>query len=154
MSKGVQIAMGAGLVLLLLGWYGSTQLEDATFVYYQTLGEFRANGSPGEAARVHGYVAEGSIERDVAAQTVRFLVQETPPHAGGTAQGAMPVVYTSLEVPDLFKDGAEVVVEGRLQSDRSFEATNLLAKCPSKFEGATEGEMAEAMPPAGRPTSL
>jgi cytochrome c-type biogenesis protein CcmE len=67
---------------------------------------------------------------------VRFRVQETAPHAGGSAEGALPVVYASLETPDLFKDGAEVVVEGRLAAAAgAFHATNVLAKCPSKFEG-------------------
>jgi cytochrome c-type biogenesis protein CcmE len=45
------------------------------------------------------------------------------------------VVYASLEVPDLFKDGAEVVVEGEPGAE-AFHATNVLAKCPSKFEAA------------------
>lgn len=138
MGKGLQIAVGATLVALLLGWYGLDQVRDGSFVYYQTLEEFRDAARPGEAVRVHGYVAEGSIERDVAAKVVRFRVQSQPPHAGGAAHGAMPVVYTSLETPDLFKDGAEVVVEGRLSGagDGTFHASNVLAKCPSKFEGA------------------
>jgi len=144
MSKGVQIAIGAGLVALLLGWYGWGQIREGSFVYYQTLGEFRSEGSPGQAARVHGYVAAGSIERDVAGGQVRFRVQGTPPHAGGAAGDVLPVVYGSLETPDLFKDGAEVVVEGRLSSagDGAFHATNVLAKCPSKFEGAQQGTQA------------
>ena len=47
------------------------------------------------------------------------------------------MVFASLETPDLFKDGAEVVVEGRLVANgagRHFEADKLMAKCPSKFE--------------------
>lgn len=50
----------------------------------------------------------------------------------------LPVVFASLETPDLFKDGAEVVVEGRMlaASDGTrFHADKVLAKCPSKFEG-------------------
>jgi cytochrome c-type biogenesis protein CcmE len=82
---------------------------------------------------VHGYVAPGSIERDVPGRVVRFRVQNDPPHAGGSAANALPVVYGSLETPDLFKDGAEVVVEGELGPE-AFHATNVLAKCPSKFE--------------------
>jgi cytochrome c-type biogenesis protein CcmE len=49
----------------------------------------------------------------------------------------LSVVYASLETPDLFKDGAEVVVEGQLVLERGskvFEANNVMAKCPSKFE--------------------
>ena len=136
MSKGLQIAIGAALVAALLGWYGLSQVSEGGFVYYQTLAEFRAGGEPGQAARVHGFVVPGSIERDVAGKQVTFRVQETAPHAGGSAEGAMPVVYLGLETPDLFKDGAEVVDEGRLAATAgAFHATNLLAKCPSKFEG-------------------
>ena len=67
MSKGVQIAGGATLIALLLGWYGVTNLEaGASFSYYETLTEFLEEGTTaGGHARVHGYVAEGSIERDV-----------------------------------------------------------------------------------------
>ena len=136
MSKGLQIAIGGALVAALLGWYGLSQVSEGGFVYYQTLAEFRAGGEPGQAARVHGFVVPGSIQRDVALKQVSFRVQEKAPHAGGGADGALPVIYTSLETPDLFKDGAEVVVEGRLSDVAgTFHASNVLAKCPSKFEG-------------------
>lgn len=144
MPKGVQIAIGALLVAGLLGWYGWSSLggEDS-YTYYQTLGEFLSeSGQAPEAgpARVHGYVAEGSIQRDVALRAVRFQVQESPPHAqsANTAStGLLQVEYASLETPDLFKDGAEVVVEGELvpgDDGPVFTATKVLAKCPSKFQ--------------------
>ncbi len=145
MSKGVQIALGAGVCALLLGWYAQSALTDgATFTYYQTLDEFRAapDAAAVRPARVHGFVAVGSIERDVGARSVRFRVQSQPPHAGGASEGALAVRYASLEVPDLFKDGAEVVIEGRLRGSGAsevFHATNVLAKCPSKFEAKAEG---------------
>ena len=69
---------------------------------------------------------------------MRFAVQSRPPHAGGSTGGGMPVLFTSLETPDLFKEGAEVVLEGRLAKDgpeARFHADKLFAKCPSKFEG-------------------
>jgi cytochrome c-type biogenesis protein CcmE len=134
MSKGVQIALGALAIAGLVAWLGASQSGDAAFTYFQTLSEFRANGTVGEPARVHGFVALGSIERDVPGKRVTFQVQERAPHGGGTAEGALSVEYASLETPDLFKDGAEVVVEGRLAPSGEFHATNLLAKCPSKFE--------------------
>ena len=96
------------------------------------------------AARIHGFVVEGSIERDVSAKVVRFHVRSTQESTGRAGEDALPVVYSSLETPDLFKDGAEVVVEGRLVgSDRgTFEATHILAKCPSKFEAKGSGQAA------------
>ena len=49
----------------------------------------------------------------------------------------LTVIFASLETPDLFKDGAEVVLEGRLRTGEpdAFLADKLMAKCPSKFEG-------------------
>lgn len=139
MSKGVQIAGGASVIALLLGWYAWSQVgPGAAFAYYESLTEFQQAASPdGSHARVHGYVATGSIERDVAAREVRFAVQNAPPHAGGEPGVLMPVVFASLETPDLFKDGAEVVVEGRLlavSDGTRFHADKVFAKCPSKFE--------------------
>jgi cytochrome c-type biogenesis protein CcmE len=148
MSKGVQIAIGASAIALLLGWYGMTQLDEGlSFQYFQNLEEFHASGPEmvGQSARVHGYVAAESIERDLEGQQVRFSVQNDPPHSGGPIGETLTVVYGSLETPDLFKDGAEVVVEGQLVMAGGvavFEANNVMAKCPSKFE-AKAGLMAE-----------
>jgi cytochrome c-type biogenesis protein CcmE len=146
MSKGVQIAAGATLIALFFGWYVTSNLAPgASFTYFQDLDEFQAaaEGYAGKHARVRGFVTPGSIERDLAAKQVRFRVQKSPPHGegGGGSPGVLSVVYTGLETPDLFKDGAEVVVEGVLSSagpDGVFRADKVLAKCPSKFEAAPE----------------
>lgn len=140
MSKGVQIAIGAIAVAALLVWWGTTQMQAGlSFQYFQDLDAFHANAHEmvGRSARVHGYVANASIERDVEGKRVVFAVQNDPPHGGGPVGQTLAVVYESLETPDLFKDGAEVVVEGQLvlqSGARVFVADNLLAKCPSKFE--------------------
>jgi len=149
MSKGVQIAIGATAIAALLGWYGLGQLNNGlSFQYFQHLDEFHVHAPAmvGRAARVHGYVAANSIERDVDAKRVRFAVQNDPPHAGGPVGEKLMVEYDSLETPDLFKDGAEVVVEGALvmaDGHPVFEANNVMAKCPSKFE-AKAGLMTES----------
>ncbi|MFP8874612.1 MAG: cytochrome c maturation protein CcmE, partial [Myxococcota bacterium] len=144
MSKGAQIAVGATLIAFLLAWYGYAAVSrDGTFLYYQTLAELRS-AQPGlgdQALRVHGYVALDSIDRDVASKQVRFAVQNDPPHAVGAAEDSLIVIFQSLETPDLFKDGAEVVVEGKLQQvggDTVFLADNVMAKCPSKFQAKAE----------------
>lgn len=137
MSKGLQIALGGVVVAVLLGWYAATNLEAiGTFQYFQTLEEFRTADVQGPA-RVHGYVANGSIVRDLEGRSIRFAVVQEPPHAASaaaTAADSLPVLYGTLEAPDMFKDGAEVVVEGRMGPDAVFVADNVMAKCPSKFE--------------------
>ena len=62
---------------------------------------------------------------------------------GWTSLGAADAYrcYGSLETLDLFKHGAEVVVEGELSTDGEpvFHASKVLAECPSKFQAqATE----------------
>jgi cytochrome c-type biogenesis protein CcmE len=140
MAKGIQITVGAGLVALLLGWYAWSNLDPAaSFQYFQNIEELQASGAPtdGRSMRLHGYVAEGSIERDLEARVVHFTVQNDPPHAVGASGPRIRVRYMSLETPDLFKDGAEVVVEGSFEPgdvrDPVIVADNVLAKCPSKF---------------------
>jgi cytochrome c-type biogenesis protein CcmE len=151
MSKGFQIAGGATVIALLMGWYAVTNLKPgAAFAYYQSLEEFRtaADAQAGRHSRVHGYVAEGSKQRDIAAKQVRFAVQNDPPHAAGNSDVILDVVFSSLETPDLFKDGAEVVVEGRMRETEygvHFQADKVLAKCPSKFEGSQDAPSRAAL---------
>jgi cytochrome c-type biogenesis protein CcmE len=58
----------------------------------------------------------------------------------------MPVVFRSLDVPDLFQDGAEVVVEGRMDPVAGvFVADLVLAKCPSKFQADPDAARAASM---------
>jgi cytochrome c-type biogenesis protein CcmE len=147
MSKGVQLAVGATIIFSLLGWYGYSNLDGApTFQYFQTLDEFlassaRTDAAIGKSLRVHGYVSPGSIDRNLEAKQVSFEVQNDPPHKSGPSASTLAVLFRGLETPDLFQDGADVVVEGTLAIDgarRVFMANNVLAKCPSKFEANAE----------------
>ena len=52
--------------------------------------------------------------------------------------GSLPVVYHGSR-PDVFRDGAEVVIEGQHTVRGAFEAQTLLLKCPSKHEEAPTG---------------
>jgi len=75
--------------------------------------------------KVGAHVVPGSVTRDLAARTLRFQVTD------GSARYA--VLYRGLP-PDTFTDSVEVVVEGRLQKDGIIYATNVLAKCGSRYE--------------------
>ena len=149
MSKGIQIAIGAVLCASLLIWYGVTNLGgEGTFQYFDTLDEFIASNPEsriGDSLRVKGYVTNGTIDRRVDERQVRFAIQNNPPHATGNAAATVAVHYLSLETPDLFQDGAEVVIEGHVESHPSgavLIADNVLAKCPSKFQAMAEEQEA------------
>jgi cytochrome c-type biogenesis protein CcmE len=118
---GVAIA-GAVLYLVLANTGASAE-------YYMTIRELRACGSCAQRiVRVAGVVAPDSIVKNDQTQVIHFTITENAL--------SMPVVYGGT-VPDIFRAGVQVVVEGRLGSAGIFQAQNLLAKCPSKFQSAT-----------------
>ena len=62
----------------------------------------------------------------------------------------LPVRYAQCVVPDTFRDiqgmDVGVTVEGELHADNTFEATSVLAKCPSKYEMQEKQKNGEQMP--------
>jgi cytochrome c-type biogenesis protein CcmE len=117
------VAIGAAVLYLVLANTGTTA------EYYMTIKELRACTScSARAVRVAGVVAPGSIVRHAQPLAVHFTMTDS-------AQ-SMPVVYSGV-VPDIFQPGVQVVVEGHLDSAGVFQASNLLTKCPSKFQSAT-----------------
>jgi cytochrome c-type biogenesis protein CcmE len=85
----------------------------------------------GESYELTGRVAEGSVRRG---EPLRFRIRD---RAGSTS---VPVVYEGV-VPDPFREGREVIVEGRMK-DGTFvaERDSLVTKCPSKFKNKGEEE--------------
>ena len=49
--------------------------------------------------------------------------------------GAIAEAYFAGVVPDTFKDSAEVVLKGQLHGQQ-FQANEVMAKCPSKYQQA------------------
>ena len=80
----------------------------------------------GKTLQVHGYVVPGSIGRKRDALDYQFDLQRN---------GQVIRAYYSGIVPDTFKDEAEVVLTGKFTPE-GFMATDMTAKCPSKYEEA------------------
>ena len=82
--------------------------------------------------KLTGKVVEGSVKRD--GDELSFKIRDRD----GTE--SVPVTYTGV-VPDPFRDGREVIVDGQLK-DGTFvaERDSLVTKCPSKFENADDGD--------------
>jgi|SRR3990172_9082104 len=77
--------------------------------------------------KVSAKVVRGTIKRNSTTQQVDFTISD------GTH--TFPVVYVGL-VPDTFTDDTEidVVVEGKFGRDQVFHATDVIAKCGSRYE--------------------
>ncbi|KPJ91309.1 MAG: hypothetical protein AMS18_08965 [Gemmatimonas sp. SG8_17] len=129
MRASSKFAMGAVLITVSVGYLMASGIKD-TGVYFVTPAELaekvQADASFRDVGvRMGARVVTGSIERDVASQTITFEVTD--------GMKTYPVVYRGL-APDTFTDDADVVVEGRLMADGTFRATTLLAKCGSRYE--------------------
>lgn len=131
MTARAKFITGAVLVTLTVGYLMAEGIKD-TGVYFLMPSELaeRVAGDPSfyeVGVRVGGRVVNGSITRDVASQTITFEVTD--------GQQVYPVVYRGI-APDTFTDEVDVVVEGRLGRDGTLRATNVLAKCGSRYEAA------------------
>jgi cytochrome c-type biogenesis protein CcmE len=113
-----------GAVVYLV--YANTQ---ASAVYYMTVPELKhCTICTTRSVRVAGFVQAGSIKRNDQQGLITFTIADS--------NQSLPVTYSGI-VPDIFRPGTQVVVEGHYTGQGPFQAQTLLAKCPSKFQAAT-----------------
>jgi len=122
-------------VVLAMSYLGYVAFSGAA-MYYLTVDELLARGAAayGEDVRLSGKVLPDSVEDDPATNTLRFSIADKK----NTTGTSIPVVYSGV-VPDAFKPDADVVLEGKLTTTGTFEADNLLVKCPSKYQARPSG---------------
>jgi cytochrome c-type biogenesis protein CcmE len=108
---GALIAIGIAAVLIL-------NALNSNIALYVTPSEVAAGKSPaGQVFRIGGMVKDGSVKRD--GLTVHFVITDMVKD--------IPVAYTGI-LPDLFKEGKGAVIQGRLNADGQFIASEVLAK--------------------------
>ncbi len=120
--------IGGAVIVLAVAILIITSMSGAK-TYYMTVGELKAQGAAaqGQKVRVAGIVIGDSIQWDERNLNLKFDIQDD--------SGRVAVAYHGLR-PDMLQDEAEAVVEGALNAQGTFEATNLMLKCPSKYEEA------------------
>lgn len=113
-SLGV-LALAAALVL--------SALKDSIVFFNSPTDVVEKHVQPGTRIRLGGLVKPGSVQRgDHLA--VRFQVTD--------GKSAIAVNYQGI-LPDLFREGQGVVAQGRLQNDKTFIASEVLAKHDEKY---------------------
>jgi cytochrome c-type biogenesis protein CcmE len=91
---------------------------NSNIALYVTPSEVAAGKAPrGQAFRIGGMVKDGSLKRD--GLTVHFVITDLVKD--------IPVAYTGI-LPDLFKEGKGAVVQGRMNENGEFIASEVLAK--------------------------
>jgi len=108
-----------GLVIVVLAAGLILNAFRSNLVFFYTPSQIAAREAPvGRGFRLGGLVEQGSVKRTEGV-TVTFVVTDTTHRVA--------VRYSGL-LPDLFREGKGVVVEGRLADDGLFHATGVLAK--------------------------
>ena len=106
----------------------TTVAKDA--VYYKHVNEVMNAPDQwyGKPMQLHGFVVDNSILQRPNTMDYRFKIK--------TEEYSVMADYTGI-VPDTFKDGAEVVLSGRLGPEGfKVDPNGVTAKCPSKYEAA------------------
>ncbi|MFV3127410.1 cytochrome c maturation protein CcmE [Niveispirillum sp. KHB5.9] len=98
-----------------------------------------ATKPPGDKlVRVGGLVEGGSVEKVDDGITTRFTITDTAHSVK---------ISTSRPLPDLFREGQGVLVEGRLRADGVFVASEVLAKHDENY---MPKEVADALKASGQ----
>ena len=122
--------------LLALVAYSSEKMS----LYYLTVPELEARETEFADTRfkLAGKVVPGSIIRRDGNRTVEFEIRD--PSDENTAPNTRTIRYSGV-LPDTFRDGADVVLEGAMGPNGIFAAETMLAKCPSKYESQSYDEI-------------
>lgn len=131
MKAGHKFAIGASVIVVAIAALMYTGVKQ-TGVYFLTPSELlsRTSADPSfheVGLKVGAKVVPGTIKRDPSSQRIEFAV--------GDGQNQFPVRYEGI-VPDTFTDAneIEVIMSGKLGRDGVFHATEVLAKCGSRYE--------------------
>lgn len=130
--------MGGAILTLVL-----TGLQNGT-VYSKGVDELLAEKArlSTRTVRVEGVLVKGSLVHRAEPCEYRFKLQKN----GATVD----VAYPQCIVPDTFRDvpgmDVQVTAEGKLAANGHFEASTIMAKCPSKYEMQDRAAKGESSP--------
>jgi cytochrome c-type biogenesis protein CcmE len=132
--------VAVGLVAVALAVAFVLNAFKSNLVFFFSPSDVAQGKAPqGHAFRLGGMVEKGSVTRESDGLTVHFVVTDF-------AQ-SIPVTFKGI-LPDLFKEGQGVVAQGKLGTDGTFLANDVLAKHDEKY---MPPEVADALKRAGKP---
>jgi cytochrome c-type biogenesis protein CcmE len=142
----------AGLVIIGAIVYLIITATSANSQFFLTVQELldRKAEMGGRNVRVSGVVLGDTIRYDAQTLTLEFTVANVPGSqkeidaqgglanalhlaAGDPSRPRLNVVYKGVK-PDLLKGEAQAIMTGKLEADGRFNASELLLKCPTRYE--------------------
>ncbi len=131
------------VVLLGLGMLGIASALvlfafNDNLVFFMSPSDLATKGAPEtRRLRLGGLIEAGSVARQADGRTIDFRVTD--------GSSAVPVVFGGV-LPDLFREGQGVVVEGALGKNGVFKADTVLAKHDERY---MPPEVADALKKSG-----
>jgi cytochrome c-type biogenesis protein CcmE len=138
-GNNLKFIVAGGVIVLAVAYLITVGLQGTT-QYFLTVSELQAKGSAmqNQTLRVSGTLVPGSLEHDGDGLSVHFLI------ADAAAATPLSITYRGGQVPDTMADTSagdvQIVAEGKLNSQGTFTASDVLAKCPSRLEDASPPE--------------
>jgi cytochrome c-type biogenesis protein CcmE len=119
---------GIGIIILLMGVLFYLGMSSSMIAYLDVKDvKTSPEANSSRVVKVTGTVLPGSVKSFNNNRQIKFLISDVK-----DSSYTMEVSYAGI-IPDNFKPGNDVVVEGRLTDNNTFRAESLLAKCPSKY---------------------
>ncbi len=154
----IKFIIGGLLIVAAVVYLIASSLQSSS-QYFLTVQELQGKGSAivGRDVRVSGAVVGSSIQYDANTLTLKFTVANIPgdqkeiDRLGGLAAvlhqavidpktPRLQVVYKGVK-PDLLRDEAQAIMTGKLGQDGTFSASELLLKCPTKYQDAVPNQV-------------
>lgn len=128
------IALAVGFVCYIL----FDGMKSETYFYEVDKAVAQGSALVGKTIRIKGKVEEGSVVGEAGQLERTFSIAERGK--------SLRVRYTKA-LPDTFKEGMEVVAQGKVDHHYVMQADEVLVKCPSRYEGGapTKNESAKNM---------
>jgi cytochrome c-type biogenesis protein CcmE len=121
----IKILAAGALMAIAVGLLAFAGLRDG-WVFFLDVDQFvSSDAHQTQRVRLTGTVSPEDLQVSNAGLTANFFL------AGETAR--LRVEYSGI-IPDMFRAGHEVVVEGRLDEEGTFIADILMTKCGSRYE--------------------
>jgi cytochrome c-type biogenesis protein CcmE len=112
--------IAAGLVALAIAVALVLNALRGNVAFFFSPSQVAAGEAPlNRSFRIGGLVEAGSLKRESDGLTMQFVVTDTAKR--------ITVRYTGI-LPDLFKEGRGAIAQGKLETDGTFRATEVLAK--------------------------
>ncbi|MDN5863688.1 MAG: cytochrome c maturation protein CcmE [Gammaproteobacteria bacterium] len=115
---GILVGAGIGTAVALTAFSGNL------LYYYTPTQALSKNLGPKDVFRLGGLVEKGTVERKAGSLTIRFIVTDN--------RNSIPVVFTGI-LPNLFRAGQGVIVNGHMSNRGVFVANQVLAKHDSDY---------------------